>query len=372
MKRITELEKSRILEMYQSIPMKPWLFEQKSDFAVDRASAAVLSKSPEDYKQRTAMIDDAKKQLFNSSMEPKTLKEFVENSRTFLNTNWLAIGAQVGLSWHPYGKIAVSALWGLFLIYDVKELLNGNPDYFNILGDILGIAGPHLFSAYSKLQGLKGTKNLGNFVKKLGETELLPQIVNLFKKLSGGLRYMLVKSLQEAEVWLKFLTYGWAVNLLKWIFSNVMRILTWVDDFVSNLLLKSGIGTPIAYGVGAAVGTKAIEKVMNGIRYVWDEVNEMWLPMAEITASEQPRIPREFENLDDKFYWTYDDKNKLDFFSKSNADYKWSVRYNSGDFQQNYNQGKPWEKGKGGWDATTGVYFHKNAKINPSQWTEKK
>jgi hypothetical protein len=380
MKRITELEKSRILEMYQSIPMKPWLFEQttpsysweseydrylKQGMKPEEIEKKYGIKAPSQPGAPTAMGTG---DYIGSSrdMSNITIDEMVKNIREEILGHPVAIGAQVFISYFGIGKVALSVVYGLLLAYDINEALSGRPDYFNILFDLFALVSPYFISGLKGLKYLSKYTKLSSFIEALSKTKLWEKVVAICKSIDKTYLASLIKA-----------GLKWAGKLGAGLFVGFLKISNFIDDFVETVLKVKGVGTPVAAGVGGTVGAYvaplAIEKVVDGITYVWDETTKMFYPTAEVKASDKPKIPRELDGFqyDENRRVTYDKNGNLKSYDANSNEWT-SLFYQSSDFSRNYNGGKPYEKGKGGWDETTNIYFHKDAPKKPEQWKKNK
>jgi hypothetical protein len=207
-----------------------------------------------------SLLDKAKSAISKTVdyIKQKGLPWVMENLRSAL-FSWggAAVQTFLGTVGAPYGgNIALWVVWGAMLAYDIYEAIQGRPNYFNIIIDIIsiatfGVGGKVAVEAFKKLGISSGpiTKNLPQFLSKISKSPIGPW----FAKTIGSVGRNLGNVISYLG---KGVTYAGEKLGLQTIKKSGSSITSWAKDFISKLTINPTIKklAPTAATAGIVAG----------------------------------------------------------------------------------------------------------------------
>lgn len=191
------------------------------------------------YEQEQSLLDRVKSGLQKTVdyVKQKGIPFVMENLREAL-FSWGGAAVQTALATigAPFGGTAVLyVIWGAMLAYDVYEAIQGRPNYFNILIDIISIA---TFGVGGKIASTL-FRQIG--VASGAITRNLPQMLTKISASSGGAWFAGIIRTVGSKIGsiLSFMGKG-----ITWVGTNLgvstlknsgSRLTKWVSDFISKL-----------------------------------------------------------------------------------------------------------------------------------------
>jgi hypothetical protein len=163
-----------------------------------------------------------------------TFDEFMEELREAAYS-WTGIGVDMFLTGLGLPEVGI-AVFGLLLAYDIKLWIDGEPDYFNIFCDTLGV-----ISGGAYLAELKGLKMSGKAFKSFGEifqylSKKMKPFWNKIKPLFTGIGEGLGKLSEWVTKGIKWLSSKITPKFIKELGPDYKEFLLMVKSGASNIL----------------------------------------------------------------------------------------------------------------------------------------
>jgi len=213
--------------------VKKVIKEQRSDYAIDRQSNAIMNasgiRSDKNYKQVNKMIDNLSPQQ-KTVLQKSTLDDLASGFRDVISGVGGSIAQIIiaGLGGHVVNMVA----WGLLVAYDIHSWVSkGTADWFNILHDLFWLllsgAGGKIMGGFKNL--IKGESKLATVFAKLSKTNSWTYIEGILSKIStyGG---KIVSKISQA---LKFIISK--LPSLKNVLNPLLSVINRVGGLLSTI-----------------------------------------------------------------------------------------------------------------------------------------
>ena len=193
-------------------------------------------------------------------------KNFIEGLREKM-FSVVGFGVQTFLSFTGWGSLAVTTAYGALLAYDTYMAINGNPDWFNIVFDIIGLI-PGVSRIASKLfksapSAARSASSVEGVVTEMGKTKFGAQFFGILGKV-GSAASKIIKILGDGAAWLsKKIGLTYLYNIISKLTSFVTGTITKMTNAAAKFsqgkaVLGAKWGSAQNVGHALAQGSKDI------------------------------------------------------------------------------------------------------------------
>lgn len=206
-------------------------------------------------------------------------KAFIEGLRNKMFSS-VGFGVQTVLSFTGFGTLALTTAYGALLAYDTYMAINGQPNWFNILFDIIGMM-PGMSRFASKLfksasSSAKSASSIQGVIEAIAKSKFGKTFINVLKGI-GSVLSKILEAIGNGIAWLSKkmgLTYLYNVskNIISFVNNIANKIVEAIGKFsqgkavigakwgsaqnVGHALAKGAKDVGIGYGL-----TKGLEKI---------------------------------------------------------------------------------------------------------------
>jgi len=176
---------------------------------------------------------------------------FIENMREKM-FSIVGIGIQTFLSFTGWGQIGVTTAWGVLLAYDAYKAIKGDPNYFNLIIDLVsflpGVSGIVSKFVKSASSTVKSATTIEGVISGIAQSKLGQSIVKALGGISSVAKFAF-NAIKNAVEWLSK-KFG-----LTYLYQIVSKIFGFINNILNKIVEAAGKYSQGKKVIGAKWGT---------------------------------------------------------------------------------------------------------------------
>lgn len=176
---------------------------------------------------------------------------FIENMREKM-FSLVGIGVQTFLSFTGWGQIGVTTTWGILLAYDTYKAINGDPNYFNLIIDLVsfvpGVSGIVSKFVKSASSTVKSATTVEGVISGIAQSKFGQAIIKALSGI-GSVAKVALNAIKSALEWLSK-KFG-----LTYLYQIVSKIFGFINNILNKIVEAAGKYSQGKKVIGAKWGT---------------------------------------------------------------------------------------------------------------------